>query len=132
MDGLILRWVLMSLRYGEAGGENKAAPGETNGRKLNTDGEIPASHGGPAKNSAICPTLALCDRRATPKIVNAKSVVGHLRHLAAHRRLPVCPNQRTSAEAVGMSQTYKKNHIHMEKLATYFVATILMPPSLRC
>ena len=24
------------------------------------------------------------------------------------------------------------NHIHIEKLATYFVATILMPPSLRC
>ena len=24
------------------------------------------------------------------------------------------------------------NHIHIEKLANYFVATILMPPSLRC
>jgi hypothetical protein len=24
------------------------------------------------------------------------------------------------------------NHIHIEQLATYFVATILMPPSLRC
>jgi hypothetical protein len=24
------------------------------------------------------------------------------------------------------------NHIHIEQLATYFVATILMPPRLRC
>ena len=51
MDGLILRWMVMLLRYGGAGGENEAAPGDTNSRTHNTGGKIPASHGGPAKNT---------------------------------------------------------------------------------
>jgi hypothetical protein len=49
MDGLILRWMVMLLRYGGAGAENEAARGHTSSRTRNTGGEIPASHGGPAK-----------------------------------------------------------------------------------
>ena len=87
MDGLILRWMVMLLRYGGAGGENEAAPGDTNSRTHNTGGEIPASHGGPAKNTRnpMPGNLALCESKATPNINNrparpyAKSVVGHSR-----------------------------------------------------
>ena len=51
MDGLILRWIVMLLRYGRAGGENEAAPGHTGNRARNTGGAIRASHGGPAKTA---------------------------------------------------------------------------------
>lgn len=51
MDSLILRWMLMLLRYGGAGGENKAAHGHTSSHTHNTGGEVPASHGGPARNA---------------------------------------------------------------------------------
>ena len=51
MDGLILRWMVMLLRYGGAGGENEAAPGHTGSQTRNTGGEIPTSHGGPANNA---------------------------------------------------------------------------------
>jgi hypothetical protein len=72
MDGLILRWMVMLLRYGGAGGENEAAPGDTNNRTHNTGGEIPASHGGPAKNTRnpMPGTLAPCESKATPNINN--------------------------------------------------------------
>ena len=51
MDGLIVRWMVMLLRYGGAGGDNEAAPGHTSSDTRNTGGEIPASHGGPANNA---------------------------------------------------------------------------------
>ena len=51
MDSLILRWMLMLLRYGGAGGENKAAHGHTSSHTHNPGGEVPASHGGPARNA---------------------------------------------------------------------------------
>ena len=51
MDGLILRWMVMLLRYGGADGKNEAARGYTGSRTRNTGEEIPASHGGPAKNT---------------------------------------------------------------------------------
>ncbi len=52
MDGLILRWMLMLLRQGGTGGENKAAHGHTSSSLThNTGGEVPASHGGPARNA---------------------------------------------------------------------------------
>jgi len=51
MDGLILRWMVMLLRYGGAGGKNEAARGNTSSRTRNTGEEIPASHGGPARNT---------------------------------------------------------------------------------
>jgi hypothetical protein len=50
MDGLILRRMVMLLRYGGAGGEEEDAPGHTGSRMRNTGGEIPASHGGPGSN----------------------------------------------------------------------------------
>jgi hypothetical protein len=50
MDRLIVRWMVMLLRYGGAAGENEAAPGHTSSHTRNTGGEIPASHGGPANN----------------------------------------------------------------------------------
>jgi len=71
MDGLILRWMVMLLRYGGAGGKNEAAPDYTNSRTHNTGGEIPASqHGGPANNTRnpMPGTLALFESKATPNI----------------------------------------------------------------
>jgi hypothetical protein len=51
-----LGWMVMLLRYGGAGGENEAAPGDTNSHTHNTGGEIPASHGGLLRTRAIrCP-----------------------------------------------------------------------------
>jgi hypothetical protein len=51
MDSLILRWMLMLLRYSGAGSENETASGQTSSRTHNTAGEVPALHGGPAKNT---------------------------------------------------------------------------------
>jgi len=51
MDGKILRWMVMLLRYSGAGGKNEAARGNTSSRTRNTGEEIPASHGGPARNT---------------------------------------------------------------------------------
>ena len=69
MDGLILRWMVMLLRYGGAGGENEAAPGDTNSRTHNTGGKIPASHGGPAKNTRnpIARNLSTLREQGHPK-----------------------------------------------------------------
>ena len=53
MDGLILRWMVMLLRYGGAGGKNEAAPGHTGSHTRNTGGEIPTSHGGSANSNPI-------------------------------------------------------------------------------
>ncbi|MBR1267672.1 hypothetical protein JQ629_09150 [Bradyrhizobium sp. AUGA SZCCT0222] len=53
MDGLIVRWMMMLLRYGRAGGENEAAPGHTGNRARNTGGAIRASHGGLLRTRAI-------------------------------------------------------------------------------
>ena len=84
MDGLIVLWMVMSLRYGGAGGENEAAPGPTSSHTRNTGGDIPASRGGPANNARnpIPRTLILYEKKATPTINDrpgrpyAKSVVG--------------------------------------------------------
>ena len=84
MDGLILRWMVMLLRYGGAGSENEAARGHTSSRTRNTGGEIPASHGGPAKNAhnPMPGNLTLCVCKTTPNIYNrvarsyAKSALG--------------------------------------------------------
>jgi hypothetical protein len=52
--------------------------------------------------------------------------------LAVGRLLPVFPWKRTVSKVPGSDICTATNHIHIEKRATYFVATILMPPSLRC
>ena len=67
MDGLILRWMVMLLRYGGAGGDNETAPGHTSSHTPNTGGEIPASHGEPANNARnpIARTLTLYEGKAT-------------------------------------------------------------------
>ena len=87
MDGLIFRWMVMLLRYGGAGSENEAARGHTSSRTRNTGGEIPASHGGPAKNAhnPMPGNLTLCECKTTPNINNrvarsyAKSALGQKR-----------------------------------------------------
>ena len=112
MDGLILRWMVMLLRYGRAGGENEAAPGHTGNRARNTGGAIPASHGGPAKTARnpIPRNLTLCERRATPKPNGrparqyAKSVVGQSRHFSRRPTASGLPWKRTSLGPVAMSQ----------------------------
>ena len=88
MDGLIVRRMVMLLRYGGAGGEHEAAPGHTSSQTRNKGGDIPASHGGPANNARnpIPRTLTLYEKKATPTINDrpgrpyAKSVVGQSRH----------------------------------------------------
>ncbi|MBR1157341.1 hypothetical protein [Bradyrhizobium sp. JYMT SZCCT0428] len=72
MDGLIMRWMVMLLRYGGVGSENEAARGHTSSRTRSKGGEILAAHGGPTKNTRnpMPGTLTLCESKATPHINN--------------------------------------------------------------
>jgi len=54
MDGLIVRWMVMLLRYGGAGGENEAAPGHTSSDTLRQVRKVPVTDSCTATNNSNC------------------------------------------------------------------------------
>src|SRR3984957_15134498 len=77
--------------------------------------ELAPLHVGPRRRHFATPTLALCDRITSEKphghglpqeLIKVDVAFGVIRAaLSVSRSLPVCPEQRTSSEAVGRSQT---------------------------